>query len=212
MMVELFKNLKISRSKFFEKQGSAPVISISFRNYSEKNWENGFKTIKTAIADIYAEFKFLMDKLDKRELKKFENIWLEMDEGDWKNSLLMLTKYLYEYYGQKVIVLIDEYDHPIIDSYVKGYYDDAKPEFDAIESKLKHNVAKDLDYNRERIMQALASDIIGIYYYQRGTIEYTLKHDKQVKAAEKLLDDSKEYKELLAPRVVSKSVVSRNRK
>ena len=122
---ELFKNLKISRSKFFEKQGSAPVISISFRNYSEKNWENGFKTIKTAIADIYAEFKFLMDKLDKRELKKFENIWLEMDEGDWKNSLLMLTKYLYEYYGQKVIVLIDEYDHPIIDSYVKGYYDDA---------------------------------------------------------------------------------------
>ena len=94
----------------------------------------------------------------------------------------------------------------------EGYYDDAKPEFEAIESKLKHNVAKDLDYNRERIMQALASDIIGIYYYQRGTIEYTLKHDKQVKAAEKLLDDPKEYKELLAPRVVSKSVVSRNRK
>ena len=122
---ELFKNLKISKSKFFEKQGLAPVISISFRNYSEKNWENGFKTIKTAIADIYAEFKFLMDKLDKRELKKFENIWLETDEGDWKNSLLMLTKYLYEYYGQKVIVLIDEYDHPIVDSYVKGYYDDA---------------------------------------------------------------------------------------
>lgn len=122
---ELFKNLKISKSKFFEKQGSAPVISISFRNYSEKNWENGFKTIKTTIADIYAEFKFLMDKLDKRELKKFESIWLETDEGDWKNSLLMLTKYLYEYYGQKVIVLIDEYDHPIIDSYVKGYYDDA---------------------------------------------------------------------------------------
>ncbi len=122
---ELFKNLKIAKSKFFEKQGSAPVISISFRNYSEKNWENGFKTIKTTIADIYAEFKFLMDKLDKRELKKFENIWLETDEGDWKNSLLMLTKYLYEYYGQKVIVLIDEYDHPIIDSYVKGYYDDA---------------------------------------------------------------------------------------
>ena len=122
---ELFKNLKISKSKFFEKQGLAPVISISFRNYSEKNWENGFKTVKTAIADIYAEFKFLMDKLDKRELKKFENIWLETDEGDWKNSLLMLTKYLYEYYGQKVIVLIDEYDHPIVDSYVKGYYDDA---------------------------------------------------------------------------------------
>jgi len=122
---ELFKNLKISKSKFFEKQGSAPVISISFRNYSEKNWENGFKTIKTAIADIYAEFKFLMDRLDKRELKKFENIWLETDEGDWKNSLLMLTKYLYEYYGKSVIILIDEYDAPIINAFDKGYYNEA---------------------------------------------------------------------------------------
>ena len=67
---ELFKNLKISKSKFFEKQGSAPVISISFRNYSEKNWENGFKTIKTTIADIYAEFKFLI-ALILSEYRKF---------------------------------------------------------------------------------------------------------------------------------------------
>ena len=148
---ELFKNLKISKSKFFEKQGSAPVISISFRNYSEKNWENGFKTIKTAIADIYAEFKFLMDKLDKRELKKFENIWLETDEGDWKNSLLMLTKYLYEYYGQKVIVLIDEYDHPIIDSYVKGYYDDAIDFFKSFYS----TVLKDNNYLEMGIMTGI---------------------------------------------------------
>ena len=148
---ELFKNLKISKSKFFEKQGSAPVISISFRNYSEKNWENGFKTIKTTIADIYAEFKFLMDKLDKRELKKFENIWLETDEGDWKNSLLMLTKYLYEYYGQKVIVLIDEYDHPIIDSYVKGYYDDAIDFFKSFYG----TVLKDSNYLEMGIMTGI---------------------------------------------------------
>ena len=148
---ELFKNLKIFKSKFFEKQGSAPVISISFRNYSEKNWENGFKTIKTTIADIYAEFKFLMDKLDKRELKKFENIWLETDEGDWKNSLLMLTKYLYEYYGQKVIVLIDEYDHPIIDSYVKGYYDDAIDFFKSFYS----TVLKDNNYLEMGIMTGI---------------------------------------------------------
>ena len=148
---ELFKNLKISKSKFFEKQESAPAISISFRNYSEKNWENGFKTIKTTIADIYAEFKFLMDKLDKRELKKFENIWLEMDEGDWKNSLLMLTKYLYECYGQKVIVLIDEYDHPIIDSYVKGYYDDAIDFFKSFYS----TVLKDNNYLEMGIMTGI---------------------------------------------------------
>ena len=122
---KLFEGLDISKSKYFEKQGTAPVISISFRNYDEKNWEEGFKRIKTEIGNVYSEFKFLMDVLDKKELKKFEDIWLEKNEGDWKNSLLNLSKYLYSYYGKKVIILIDEYDQPIIDSYVKGYYDDA---------------------------------------------------------------------------------------
>ena len=120
---KLFENLEISRSEYFEEQGNYPVISISFRNYDEENWEEGFKTIKTTIANAYAEHKILMDNLDKRELEKFESIWLEKDEGDWKNSLRNLVQYLYEYYGKKVVVLIDEYDQPIIDSYIKGYYD-----------------------------------------------------------------------------------------
>ena len=63
-----------------------------------------------------------MEHLNKRDLKKFEDIWLEKDEGDWEKSLLNLTKYLYNYYGKKVVVLIDEYDQPIINSYIKGYY------------------------------------------------------------------------------------------
>ena len=120
---KLFENLEISKSEYFSEQGNYPVISISFRNYDEENWEQGFKTIKTTIANAYAEHKILMDNLDKRELEKFESIWLEKDEGDWKNSLRNLVQYLYEYYGKKVVVLIDEYDQPIIDSYIKGYYD-----------------------------------------------------------------------------------------
>ena len=120
---KLFENLEISKSEYFSEQGNYPVISISFRNYDEENWEEGFKTIKTTIANAYAEHKILMDNLDKRELEKFESIWLEKDEGDWKNSLRNLVQYLYEYYGKKVVVLIDEYDQPIIDSYIKGYYD-----------------------------------------------------------------------------------------
>ena len=94
----------------------------------------------------------------------------------------------------------------------EGYYNDAKPEFDAIENKLKHNVAKDLDYNRDRIMQALASTIVSIYYYQRGTIEYTLKHDKQIKAAQKLLDNPAKYKEILASPNLIKGGENRVRK
>ena len=120
---KLFENLEISKSEYFEEQGKYPVISISFRNYDKENWETGFRVIKTTIANVYAENKFLMDNLDKRELQKFEDIWLEKDEGDWEGSLRNLVKYLYEYYGKKVVVLIDEYDQPIIDSYIKGYYD-----------------------------------------------------------------------------------------
>ena len=122
---KLFENLEISKSEDFEEQGNYPVISISFRNYDKENWETGFRIIKTTIANVYAENKFLMDSLDKRELQKFEDIWLEKDEGDWEGSLRNLVQYLYEYYGKKVVVLIDEYDQPIIDSYIKGYYDKA---------------------------------------------------------------------------------------
>ena len=122
---KLFEGLDISKSKYFEKHGTAQVISISCRKSDEKNWEVGFRRIKTEIGNVYSEFKFLMDVLDKKESKKFEDIWLEKDEADWKNSLLNLSKYLYSYYGKKVIILIDEYDQPIIDSYVKGYYGDA---------------------------------------------------------------------------------------
>ena len=122
---KLFENLEISKSEYFEEQGKYPVISISFRNYDKENWETGFRTIKTTIANVYAENKYLMDSLDKRELQKFEDIWLEKDKGDWEGSLRNLVQYLYEYYGRKVVVLIDEYDQPIIDSYIKVYYDKA---------------------------------------------------------------------------------------
>jgi len=122
---KLFENLEVSKSEYFGEQGKYPVISISFRNYDKENWETGFRTIKTTIANMYAENKFLMDSLDKRELQKFEDIWLEKDDGDWEGSLRNLVQYLYEYYGKKVVVLIDEYDQPIIDSYIKGYYDKA---------------------------------------------------------------------------------------
>ena len=121
-------------------------------------------------------------------------------------SAFELTDDDYEAFKQHVLKSGFKYDgvsEKILKELVKtakfeGYYNDAKPEFDAIENKLKHNVAKDLDYNRDRIMQALASTIVSIYYYQRGTIEYTLKHDKQIKAAQKLLDNPAKYKEILA--------------
>ena len=135
-------------------------------------------------------------------------------------SAFELTDDDYEAFKQHVLKSGFKYDgvsEKILKELVKtakfeGYYNDAKPEFDAIENKLKHNVAKDLDYNRDRIMQALASTIVSIYYYQRGTIEYTLKHDKQIKAAQKLLDNSAKYKEILASPNLIKGGENRIRK
>ena len=135
-------------------------------------------------------------------------------------SAFELTDDDYEAFKQHVLKSGFKYDgvsEKILKELVKtakfeGYYNDAKPEFDAIENKLKHNVAKDLDYNRDRIMQALASTIVSIYYYQRGTIEYTLKHDKQIKAAQKLLDNPAKYKEILASPNLIKGGENRVRK
>ena len=122
---KLFEGLNISKSEYFSEQGNYPVISISFRNYDEENWENGFKTLKKEIKRLYNQFQFLRENLNNIDSKDFDAICLKEDEAEWQESLLNLSKYLYEYYGKKVILLIDEYDQPIIDSYIKGYYDKA---------------------------------------------------------------------------------------
>ena len=83
----------------------------------------------------------------------------------------------------------------------EGYYDDAKPEFDALEKKLNHNIAKDLDYNKQTLKQLLTSDLVSAYYYQRGSMENSLQFDKQWKRAVELLKDPTTYKKILQPSV-----------
>ena len=86
----------------------------------------------------------------------------------------------------------------------EGYYDDAKPEFDALEKKLNHNIAKDLDYNKQTLKQLLTSDLVAAYYYQRGAMENGLQFDKQWKKAVELLNDPAAYKKVLQPLVDAK--------
>ena len=83
----------------------------------------------------------------------------------------------------------------------EGYYDDAKSEFDALEKKLNHNIAKDLDYNKQTLKQLLTSDLVSAYYYQRGSMENSLQFDKQWKRAVELLKDPAAYKKILQPSV-----------
>ena len=81
----------------------------------------------------------------------------------------------------------------------EGYYDDAKPEFEALKKKLSHNVAKDLDYNKEYIKQLLENEIVAAYYFQAGAIQNSLRYDKQIKEAVKLLNSPEEYNKILRP-------------
>ena len=81
----------------------------------------------------------------------------------------------------------------------EGYYDDARAEFDALEQRLNHNLAKDLDHNKEVIKAILAGDIVAAYYFQRGSVENKLLHDKQWKEAVKLLNDMDRYQRTLQP-------------
>ena len=120
---KLFDNLNISESEYASEQGKYPVIFVSFKNIEEDEWEDCYFEIKNLISNMYDEFSFIREKLDERKLYEFDNIWFKRDGADWKNSLKNLTKYLYDYYGKKkVVVLIDEYDTPIIQSYQAGYY------------------------------------------------------------------------------------------
>ena len=65
----------------------------------------------------------------------------------------------------------------------EGYYDDAKDEFEALKTKLSHNLSKELDKNRSIIQRLVEQEIVTAYYYQKGSVACTLQHDKQVKKA-----------------------------
>lgn len=118
-----------------------------------------------------------------------------------------LTDADYEEFKARVLKADFKYDRET-EKYLKdlmklarfeGYYDDAKPEFDALAKKLSHNVAKDLDYNKQYIKRLLENDIVAAYYYQGGAIRNSLRYDKQVKEAVRLLNTPEEYKNLLRP-------------
>ena len=113
----------------------------------------------------------------------------------------------YEVLKQQIVESGFTYDR-LSDKYLKdlermaqfeGYYDDSKAEFEALKKKLTHNLAKELDwpYNKEKIKQMVALDIMSMYYYQKGAIEHSLRYDPQYKEAVRLLNNPEEYEGVL---------------
>lgn len=82
----------------------------------------------------------------------------------------------------------------------EGYYDDAKPELEALKKKLSHNVAKDLEYNKQAIKNIINNDLMAAYYFQRGATQNSLRHDKQMDEAMKLIADGERYAKILNPK------------
>ena len=122
---KLFEGLKIFGSEYMREQGKYLVIFVSLKDLRADNWEDTFENLKSFISDLYAEFEDMREIMNKRDKIKFDKIFYEEEKGDYETSLKLLSNYIYKYYGKKVIILIDEYDAPIINAFDKGYYNEA---------------------------------------------------------------------------------------
>ena len=122
---KLFEGLKIFGSEYMREQGKYPVIFVSLKDLRADTWEDTFENLKSFISDLYAEFEDMREIMNKRDKIKFDKIFYEEKKGDYETALKLLSNYIYKYYGKKVIILIDEYDAPIINAFDKGYYNEA---------------------------------------------------------------------------------------
>ena len=124
---KLFDGLYISNSPMISEQGKYPVIFITMKGVSNSNFKEAFERIADKVSTLYRNYTFLLEKLDEYEKEKFSSIVSEnCNSIQLSSSLRFLTELLYKYYNQKVILLIDEYDSPILSAVEKGYYTEMK--------------------------------------------------------------------------------------
>ena len=125
---ELFNSLYIENSPMMKEQGKYPVIFISMKGITASTWEGALKNIRDKIFKLYNEYDGKINHILTENENKIFNKFAgkESDEEELKTALSFLTSLLYKYYNQKVIVLIDEYDSPIISAYEKRYYNEMR--------------------------------------------------------------------------------------
>lgn len=124
---DLFENLEIWKDEKYRKlQGTYPVISLSFANIKEPTYELTKQKICELIVQLYVKYSFITEggRLSEPEVKLYKKIMNNMDYVDATLSLYHMSRFLYEYYGKKVIILLDEYDTPMQEAFVDGYWDE----------------------------------------------------------------------------------------
>ena len=124
---KLFKDLYIEKTDSFKEQGQYPVIFLSLKDLKATTWEEMEKDIKSTVASLFLEYEALYYELGEFDKPLFKKIATkEVDIENLKEVLKFLTKILYEKYNKKVVVLIDEYDSPLVSAYINGYYEKVK--------------------------------------------------------------------------------------
>ena len=124
---KLFDGLYISNSPMMSEQGKYPVIFITMKGIIGRDLEEVIKDIEVKIYELYNRYFFIEERLNPNAREVFNR--LARKEGsiaEIKSSLRFLTQFLYEYYNQKVVLLIDEYDSPLLNAVEKGYYTEMK--------------------------------------------------------------------------------------
>ena len=169
---KIFKDLYIEKTEAFKEQGQYPVIFLSLKDLKALTWEQMEKAIKSTISRLFSEYKYLLNDLDKFDTLTFENILLKNTElEDLKEALKFLTRILYEKYNKKVVVLIDEYDSPLVSAYINGYYEKAKDFFKTFYS----TVLKDNSYLQMGVLTGIIRVIkAGIFSDLNNLRTYTI--------------------------------------
>ena len=121
---KLFDRLYIKNSLVFTEQGKYPVILISMKEVIGNSLEELYNSLKTLFSDLYEKHNYIRKYLNERNLEFFDEIWKRRDT-DYSIALKFLSEILENYYNEKVIVLIDEYDVPLTSAYEYGYYNEA---------------------------------------------------------------------------------------
>ena len=172
---KLFKNLYIEKTENFKEQGQYPVIFLSLKDLKADNWESMANYLKVLISNLCLENKYLLKNLDSFDKDLFESyINKNVKTESLKDTLKFLTRILYEKYNKKVVVLIDEYDAPLVSAYHNKYYEKAKDFFKTFYS----SVLKDNVYLQMGVMTGIIRVIkAGIFSDLNNLNTYTILSD-----------------------------------
>ena len=172
---KLFRGLYIEKTESYKEQGQYPVIFLSLKDLKARTWEEMERKIIITLSDFFSEYEYLLNELTGINFENLKNIiYKKASIDDLTTALKFLTKILYEKYNKKVVVLVDEYDSPLVSAYINGYYERAKDFFKTFYS----TVLKDNNYLQMGVLTGIIRVIkAGIFSDLNNLSTYTILSD-----------------------------------